>query len=196
MKLVEILNALIYCGPTTIDELARKMQVSKVKMKDAIIKLANIGLIEKIDEKHIDASMKVLNTIVQRRVKRKDLLEIIGRRKPEFMNHLKLLGKLNELYQELIGEKAIPQFKFLKLPSERELEIGEKPLEEAIADALLSILADLVFNIPITDVDKLIEVLNEAKGEARNIAIEMLRRFYMDVSREYNLLKRVLEAVG
>jgi len=196
LKLVDVLNALIYSGPTTLGDLAKILETNKVKVKRAIKKLEERNLVEKVDGKSFDVPCKILSAIVQRRVRSEDLLEIIGKRKPQYTEHLKLLGNLNELHQELLGERPLPKFKFLKLPSKVELEIGEKPLEEAIADAFLSILADLVFNIPHTDVKRLAKLLSEAKGEAKEIAIEILRKFYLDVSREYQLLRRILEAVG
>ncbi len=84
-------------------------------------------------------------------------------------------------------------FKFHRLPRRHEIEIGEKPLKEAIEDGLLTILTELIFNIPLTKPDDIQKIIKEVGSEARKSALEILEKFYSDVKRQYQLLKEILE---
>lgn len=193
MKLVELLNIILYHGPISITGMMKKTGRSRGEIEKALNSLIRRRLIEKIDERTYDISENLLSTIVQRRIKEDDLIEIIGRRKPEYANYLKLLGKLNELYHEMIEKTKLTMFKFHRLPRRHEMEMGEKPLKEAVEDGLLSILTELIFNIPSTTPEDIKNIIEKAEEEeARRTALEILEKFYSDVKRQYKLLEEIL----
>lgn len=193
MKLVDLLNVIIYHGPISVSGMMKRTGRSRSEIERALKSLIKRKLIKQIDERTYDISDSLLSSIAQRKIRENDLLEIIGRRKPEYNEHLKLLGKLNELHHKIKERTKISMFKFHRLPRRYEIEMGEKPLEEAIEDGLLTILAELIFNVPLTKPEDVRSIINKVGGEAKKTAIEILEKFYSDVKRQYLLLKEILE---
>jgi len=193
LKLVDLLNIIIYHGPISVSGMMKRTGRSRSEIERALKSLVKRKLVKKIDERTYDLSDNLLSTIAQRKIRESDLLEIIGRRRPEYTEHLKLLGKLNELHHKILEKTKMTMFKFHRLPRRHEIEIGEKPLKEAIADGLLTILTELIFNIPLTKPDDIQKIMKEVGSEARKSALEILEKFYSDVKRQYQLLKEILE---
>lgn len=193
LKLVDLLNIIVYHGPISVSGMMKRTGRRRSEVEKALKSLIKRRLVKKIDERTYDISDNLLSAIAQRKIREEDLMEIIGRRKPKYTKLLKLLGKLNELHHKILERTKITMLKFQRLPRRHELEMGEKPLEEAIADGLLTILTELIFNIPSTEPNEVRDIINEVGDEAKKSALEILEKFYSDVKRQYNLLKDILE---
>jgi len=185
---VQLLNIIVYKGPISMKKLVEETGKDEKKLEETLKSLKERKLVRDLGNGIFDIDTSILSIIIQRNVSERNLKEIVGRRLPQYEEYLEIIGKLNELKQRILGEKEIPKFKFIRLP----VEIEAKSVEDALEDAILNLLTELIFNIPSTDPKDIIDILKETNGRVEEDVHQMLRKFYKDVSRQKRLLEKIL----